>query len=108
MRWPGDDAQLGLRNCHQRPFGAHDEPGHVEAVSADQLIQVIAPDPTHYPGVARKHLLTVGLADGGEAAIDLGLEAVAAHPRFQLLSVEGAQAGPAAIGKDRLEVKDVV
>ena len=102
--------QLELRLCdrHKSALGADDEPRHVEAHSAHELIQIVAGDPPLDLGVAGDDLVPVGLPYLEQPAVDVPLETVRPHHRLDLRAVERSEPRGAAVGQHHVQLVDVI
>ena len=105
---PGDDPQLGLGDRHQRSLGADDEPGHVEAAAADELVEVVSRHSALNLGIAVQYLGAVLFADRHQLSIDLALKSGAAHLLLKLSAVQSPEPGRVSVGEHHVQLSNVV
>ncbi len=103
-----DQGHLGLEHGDAGSLGADQGASHVEAVLGEQLVEVVAGDPSRDVGVPAADLLGVGVSQDSEAMVDLAATAAGGDDRFQLVVRRGTHVETLPVVGEDIQADDVV
>ena len=103
-----DQLERRLEHGHAGALAAHQRPADVKAPLGQQLVEVVARDPSRDVGIAAAHEVGVAVAQIAQRRVDLSPPPARGHDGLELLLARGPDPQAKAVVGEHLELVHVV